>query len=87
MLREMENIKYRAKFAAILAAMATVVYFVLQLLFGADAGEGLVRCIFFFVVIFVAGLVPKWETMGGAEHPRPPPVRKRRRNGTQPPDV
>ena len=82
----MENIKYRAKFAAILAALSTVVYFIIQLVLGADAGEGLLRCIFFFFVIFIAGLVPKWETMGGAEHPRPPPIRRKRRgNGTQPP--
>jgi multisubunit Na+/H+ antiporter MnhB subunit len=53
--------KGRARFAAVLAGSATVFYFVVQLIFGADAGEAVVRSLIFAVVIFLVSLAIDWE--------------------------
>lgn len=72
-------LKYRAKYAAIIAGVSAPIYFLIQLIFGSDAGPSLVRTLWFFLVVFLACLAVKWE----AKTPSPadqreetPPVRE-----------
>ena len=67
----------RAKFAALLAGVAAPVYFLIQLLLGADAGDSAIRAVIFFVVLFLVSLAIDWDKRARGEDARrdagPPP--------------
>lgn len=54
-------LKYRAKYAAIIVGVSAPVYFVIQLIVGADAGASLVRTLWFVLVVGLVCLAVKWE--------------------------
>jgi hypothetical protein len=60
-------LKYRAKYAAIVAGVSAPLYFVVQLIFGADASPALIRTLWFFLVVFLVCLAIKWEPKNGVE--------------------
>lgn len=53
--------KGRARFAALLAGIATPIYFVIQLLLGADVGDSAIRAVIFFAVLFIVSYAIDWE--------------------------
>ena len=72
-------LKYRAKYAAIVAGASAPIYLVIQLIFGADARPSLVRALWFFLVVFLVCLAIKWERMDSPERAtteEPPPTRE-----------
>lgn len=54
-------LKYRAKYAGMVAGVAAPIYFLIQLILGSDASPALVRTLWFFLVIFLVCLAVKWE--------------------------
>jgi nitrate/nitrite transporter NarK len=63
-------VKQRAKYAAMIAGVAAPIYLVVQLIFGADAGPALVRCLWFFLFVFLVCLAINWESKGDSkQHP------------------
>jgi hypothetical protein len=66
-------LKYRTKYAAMVAAVSAPVYLVIQLIFGSDATPSLVRSLWFFLVVFLVCLAVKWEAKADAPAREEPP--------------
>jgi hypothetical protein len=62
----------RAKFAALLSGASAPIYFVIQLLFGADLVDSLIRALWFFLLLFLVSLAIDWDKKGAGRPEEPP---------------
>jgi hypothetical protein len=65
--------KGRARFAALLAGVAAPIYFLIQLLLGAEAGDAAIRAILFFLLLFLVSLAINWEKRAAPKRNEVPP--------------
>jgi hypothetical protein len=66
-------LKGRARFAALLAGVSAPIYFLIQLLFGAEAGDAAIRAGIFLALIFLVALAINWEKKAVSPRHESPP--------------
>lgn len=64
----------RARFAGLVAAVSTPVYVVIQLVVGADAGDSVIRGLWFLLIVFLVSLAidPNKKKQAPEETETPP---------------